>query len=460
MGKLIGDRVLLLGGSMAALLAARVLSEHYREVVMVERDEVRGVRQTRRGVPHGGHAHGLIARGQQIFEQHFPGLTEELRVAGVVPGDVNEDIRWYFNGRQLRKAVSGLVSVPATRPVLEFHLRERVLKIPNVVLRERHDVLGLVFSDDDSRVTGARVRAHDAFTDEVIDTDLVIDVTGRGSRTPPWLAEHGYDRPGEDKVKIGLAYTTQHFQLQSDPFGDDIAIIPVATPSHPRGGFFYRLPGDDNRVELSLTGVLGDHPPTDQEGFLAFARSLPVPEVYAAIRDAEPVDQPIMFGFPASVRKRYDRLTRFPQGYLVMGDAVCSFNPVYGQGMTVAALESLTLRRHLQRGHEPRPLEFFADISRDIDAPWEVSAGADLGYPEVPGHRSLKTRVANAYMAKVQAAAVHDGEVTNAFFRTAGLIDPPQRLFRPSTVLKVLRNAGRREQPGPQAPTAVLDPSA
>jgi 2-polyprenyl-6-methoxyphenol hydroxylase-like FAD-dependent oxidoreductase len=450
-GNHVGDQAVVLGGGMAGLLSARVLSEHYERVLVVDRDELTGVTGTRRGVPHGGHAHGLVARGQKILQRQFPGLTEEICAAGVRPGDFGDDIRWYFNGRRLATGRTGLISVPATRPVLEYHVRRRVQDIPGVLFLERHDILGLESTRDRRRITGVRVRRGDdpAGAERVLTADLVVDTTGRGSRTPAWLGELGYARPEEERVKIGLAYTTRHFRLRSDPFGDEIAIIPVATPDHPRGAFFYRLPGDDLRVELSLTGILGDHPPADPDGFLEFTRSLPTEEIYESVRDAEPLDDPVMFRFPASVRRRYERLSRFPAGLLVLGDAGCSFNPVYGQGMTVAAQESLTLGRHVAEGGTPSALAFFHDIARDIDAPWEFAAGADLGYPGVEGRRTAKVRMANAYVSRLQRAAVHDASLTEAFIRVAGLIDPPQSLLRPGRIMRVLRHGGRAPAPAP-----------
>jgi hypothetical protein len=224
------------------------------------------------------------------------------------------------------------------------------------------------------------------------------------------------------------------------------SINPVASPAHPRGAFFGQV-GKDLCI-LSLTGILGDYPPIEPEPFMEFVRSLPVPDVYEAVRDAEPLDEPVSFRFPASVRRHYERLTRFPDGLLVLGDAACSFNPVYGQGMSVAALEAMTLREHLRRGVEPRPRDFLADISRVIDTPWDISAGGDLDFPGVEGRRTLKVRVGNAYMARLQYAATKDAKVTDGFMRVAGLIDPPQALMRPPMLLRVLRHAVRRPEPG------------
>ncbi|MFI6508996.1 FAD-dependent oxidoreductase [Streptosporangium sp. NPDC050855] len=439
----VGNRAVVLGGGMAGLLAARVLSEAYTDVLVVDRDTLTGVTGPRRGVPQGRHAHALLARGQQILEELFPGLGDEFAAAGVPAGDLAGDLRWYFNGRRLRPARSGLMSVSATRPVLEARVRARVAALPNVAFLERHAVLSLSSTAGGERITGVRVAAEDETgPGRVLEADLVVDATGRGSRTPVWLEELGYDRPGEERVKVGLAYTTRHYRLSSDPYGDDLSINPVASPANPRGAFFPKL--HDGSSQLSLTGILGDHPPTDPDGFLAFVRSLSAPEIYEAVRDAEPLDDPVTFRFPASVRRRYERLRRFPEGLLVMGDGVCSFNPVYGQGMTVAALEAMVLREHLRLGVPPRPQRFFRDISPVIDVPWEISAGGDLAFPGVEGPRSLKTRLGNVYMSRLHAAAARDGGVTEAFFRVAGLVDPPQRLFRPGLVLRVLRNSGGR----------------
>ncbi len=449
-------RAVVLGGSLAGLLAANALAEVYPEVLVVDRDELAGVQAPRRGAPHGGHAHGLVARGQLILEEQFPGLLSDLEAAGVRSGDFGGNIRWYFNGRKLQPAETGLLSVPSTRPVLEHHVRNRVAKIPGVRFIEQHDIVGLETTPDSSRVTGARVQRRDGGTPaEVLSADLVIDATGRGSRTPAWLAELGYDRPGEDKVKVDLAYTTRHYRVPRDPFGDDICIVAAATPEHPRGAVYYRMPDDDNRVELSVTGVLGDHPPTDPEGFLDFVRSLPVPEIYESLIGAEPLDDPVMFRFPASVRRRYERLTRFPAGLLVIGDAVCSFNPVYAQGMAVAAIQSRTLAEQLRKAPVPEPRRYFAAISKQIDSPWEFAAIGDLGYAGVEGPRSVKVRMINAYVARLQRAAAHDAVLTNAFIRVAGLVDEPTALLRPGRVLRTLRRSGRGSRPV-SAPTPLV----
>jgi 2-polyprenyl-6-methoxyphenol hydroxylase-like FAD-dependent oxidoreductase len=459
MGYHVGDRAVVLGGGMAGLLAARVLADSYAEVVVVDRDELNGVRGPRRGVPHGRHAHALLARGQNILEELFPRLQAELIGAGIPAGDLAGNIRWYFNGKRLAPAESGLLSVSATRPVLEAHVRARVAALSNVEFRERHTIRGLIATPDRARIVGVRVvREEECGDEEILDADLVVDATGRGSRTPAWLEEFGYARPVEERVKVDLAYTTRHFKLNSDPYGTDLSINPVASPANPRGAFFPKL--DDGSSQLSLTGLLGDHPPTDPEGFLAFVKTLDAPEIYEAVRDAEPLDDAVTFRFPASVRRRYERLRQVPDGLLVIGDGVCSFNPVYGQGMTAAAVEADALRKLLERGVEPDPSQFFRRISPLINAPWDIAAGGDLAFPGVEGARTLKVKMGNAYISRLHAAATRDGSVTAAFFRVAGLVDPPQALMRPGLMLKVMRKSKDRKASAPVPAQTPADESA
>jgi len=456
------NHAVVLGGSIAGSLAARVLAETYDQVTVIDRDVLTGQAGPRRAIPQGHHIHALLARGQQIFDELFAGFTAGLISGGVPTGDFGTSLSWYFNGQMMQKAETGLTCVAAGRPLLEYHLRRRVLALPNVTFRERTDIRGLRASADRRRITGVRVQgpAADA-PEETLDANLVIDTTGRGSRTPRWLEELGYQRVGEERVTMDLTYTTCDYRspLPFDPIGDDIALIPVATPSLRRGAIFARMP---DRYAISLTGILGDRPPADHAGFLDYVRSLPVPEIYQAVRDAEPMGKPMSFHFPASVRRRYERLTRVPDGLLVMGDAACIFNPVYAQGMTVAAMEARMLRQHLDDG-PPRPAGYFRDLARLIDVPWDMSAGADLGFPGVKGRRTLKTRMGNAYIPRLQAAAVTDGTLTAAFLRAAGLVDPPQALMRPGVISRVLFSGRPVPVPGagdgPAAPAPAPEPA-
>ena len=438
MSRQIGERAVVLGASMAGLLAARVLADAYTQVTVIDRDPLPKASMHRRGVPHGRHAHGLLTGGQQALEELFPGLTAELLAHGAPAGDMLANGRWYLNGHRLRQAHAGLVALSPSRPLLEGQIRARVRALPNVTFLDSHDIVGLVATPDSRRVTGARVlHRADGSAEQVLGADLVVDATGRGSRTPVWLEALGYPLPVKEQVRIGLSYATRTYRLPPDALDGDLAVLQTATPQHPRSGVLLRLEGD--RWMLTLAGRLGDHPPTDPDGFLEFARSLRFTDIYQTVRDAEPLDDPVGFRFPASVRHRYERLDRFPDGLLVLGDAVCSFNPVYGQGMSVAAVEALALRHHVEGGAAAQPRRFFRDLARVVDVPWDIAVGGDLAFPGVQGRRTLKARLVSAYLARLHAAAAHDASLSSAFLRVAGLVARPQSLLRPGVAVRVLR---------------------
>ncbi|WP_045743719.1 FAD-dependent oxidoreductase [Actinoplanes rectilineatus] len=444
MSERIGDRAVVLGGSIAGLFAARVLADHYHRVTIVDRDVLLGTDGPRRAVPQGRHIHGLLARGQQILEELFPGFTKELAAAGVPVRDFGTSLGWHFAGRPIRKVDTDLVCVSAGRWRLESEMRDRVALLPEVTFLEGTDVVRLRGTPSGDRIRGVQVQAHDGSQEaRWLDADLVVDATGRGTRVPRWLREMGFPQVEEEQVKVDLTYTSCDFAapLPADPIGDGIAVIAVATPGSPRGATLARLP---DRYSLSLNGLLGDKAPTDYSGFLEYARTLPVPSVHAAVRDAEPLGTPVAFHFPASVRRRYERMSRLPEGLLALGDAACVFNPIYAQGMTVAGIGAIVLRDHLRRGPGAPSRAYFRDLAAAIDAPWDMSAGGDLGFPGVRGRRTLKVRMGNTIMPRLQAAATRDAEVSRAFMRVAGLVDPPAALMNLPLMSRVLRPSRHR----------------
>ncbi|MDQ3825840.1 MAG: FAD-binding monooxygenase [Actinomycetota bacterium] len=447
MNGLMRDHAVVLGASFAGLLAARVLADVYTQVTIIDRDELPETNMHRRGVPQGHHVHGLLAAGQQALEELFPGFTEELVSHGVPTGDMLANSRLYFSGHRLRRAHAGLVVLCPSRPCLEGHIRAKIRALPNVALVDRRDVVGLATTPDHRRVTGARVlRRTDGSAEEVLSADLVVDAMGRGSRTPAWLEALGYARPDKEQVGIRLGYATRTYRLRHGALGGNLAVLHGATLKHPRAGVLQLIEGDQSM--LTLAGILGDFPPTDPGGFLDFAGSLQFPDIYQAIQDAEPLDDPIPFRYPASVRHRYERLTQCPDRFVVMGDAMCHTNPLYGHGMSIAALEALALRRHLTGASEPAPLRFFQDLARIVDMSWDIAVGGDLVFPGVEGRRTPKIRLSNSYLARYQAAAAHDATLATAFVRVAALIDPPQALLRPGLALRVFQ---RRRHPAPMA---------
>jgi 2-polyprenyl-6-methoxyphenol hydroxylase-like FAD-dependent oxidoreductase len=434
------DHAVVMGSSMAGLLAARVLSEHFGQVTIVERDALPGIGEHRKGVPQARHVHGIHPRGREILEELIPGFTATLARAGAVGGDVLGDLRWQLSGFQLCQAHIGLPVLLASRPLIEGHVRAFVRQLPRVSILEQRSVAGLATTAGGGRITGVHVhQAHPPAGLTDLPADFVVDATGRGSRTPRWLSELGYQPPGEDRVEIGLGYATRNYRLRPGATNGDHLILTGATPANPRYGVLAAAEG--GRHILTLAGMRGDHPPIDPEGFDRFAASLPRGDISAAIAGAAPVDDPVPFRFPASVRRRYERLRRFPTGLLVIGDAVCSFNPVYGQGLTVAAMQALALQRLLANGAAAEPRRYFRAIAAPIDVAWDLAATADLAFSAVPGKRTVKVRLTNAYLPRVHAAATHDAKLAGSLVRVIGMKDRPETLLRPGPVLRTLRGS-------------------
>jgi 2-polyprenyl-6-methoxyphenol hydroxylase-like FAD-dependent oxidoreductase len=440
----------VLGGSMAGLLTARVLTEHFARVTIVERDELTGAwsgdpvaapaeREVRRGVPQGRHAHGLLAAGLDVIEALFPGAAAELAATGVPRGDVLGNVRFCANGFRLKQVPSGRSALSFSRPYLETYLRSKVFALPGVTVRGGHDIVGVDADPGHTRITGARIQPRTGPA-ETLPADLVVDATGRGSRTPRWLGELGYAPPPEERLHIDLAYVSRHYRVDPALLDGDIAIIIGPSAAVPRGGAVMLQEG--GRAVITLFGILGDHAPLDDAGYRAYAKRLPLPYVTDIIEASDPIDDvAAKFRYPASVRYRYDKLRRFPKGLVVLGDAMCSFNPMYGQGMSVAGVQALRLGEQLAGGGELDAVRFFRAVRPVIDIPWQIATGGDAALPGVDGPKDARTRMVNRYLDRLYATAAHDEVVSLAFSRVTNLLDPPTALLRPGIARRVL---GRR----------------
>ena len=431
------ERAITIGASMSGLLAARVLADYYREVIVLDRDTFPPHGEDRKGVPQGRHVHALLASGLEVLEDFFPGFTEELIQQGGTKADASR-VRWFDNGGYHARC-TGLEALMVSRPRLEGHVRSRLLELPNVRVMENCDVQSLVTEGEENRVAGVQVIRHVGGTaaEDVLRADLVADASGRGSKTPVWLEELGFPKPQEEAIHVALGYSTRIYRRHSQQLDGDAAMIVVPTPPGRRGAVILSI--EDDRWMLTLIGMLGDHPPTEEKGFLDFARSLPAPDIYEMIKDAEPLTSPLPIKFPASSRRRYERITQFPEDYLVFGDAICSFNPIYGQGMSVAALQAVALKGSLVEGADRLALRFFREAAKVLEAPWTIAVGGDLRFPSVDGPRTPMVQFINWYLGKLHIAARRDPELTLAFQTVAQLLAQPPSLFRPKIVLRVLR---------------------
>lgn len=431
------EHVVIIGASMSGLLAAAGLSRVAERITVIDRDSLPVRDAHRRGAAQSRHAHGLLAKGREVMEDLLPGLTGELVAKGAISGDMQQNSRWINNGHRLAPAPSDLSGLLVSRPLLEGQVRRRVSAVYGVEIRADLTVTGL--AGGNGRVTG--VMLSDGQT---MSADLVVDASGRGSRAPAWLIELGHAPPYEERVTIDLRYATREFRRRPTDLDGDLVLITTPTVDAPRAGVALAVEGD--RWIVTQGGYNGESPPLDLAGFVAHAKTLAAPDLHDLLLTAEPVGEARAYHVPASVRRRYEQLAGFPEGLIVTGDAVCAFNPIYGQGMTVAATEAAALLEWARKG-ATNPRTFFKRIAGLIDAPWDIVVGGDLRLPGVEGELTPKIRMINAYLELFHAAAAHDPELGRRFLRVANLIDAPPSLLSPSSLIRVLRNAAQRAEP-------------
>lgn len=439
-------RAIVLGGSMAGLATTRVLADCFDEVLLVERDALLDDVEPRKGVPQGRQLHGLLGRGEEILEGLFPGLIAGLVADGAVRVDFSKDVRWHHFGVEKARFDSGVLTTTMTRPFLERAVRRRLLALPNVRCLDRREATGLLTSDDRQRITGVRTkrRGGEAGAPEELLGELVVDACGRGSPTPRWLTELGLPRPEETEIRVDVCYATRLYH-RPEPTGlpyQGLYIIGTP-PENKRLGVLGAIEG--GRWVVLLAGMLGDHPPSDPEGFLEFAKGLPIDELHRVLATAEPASDVSLYKFPSHLRRHYERMPGFPEGLVVLGDSHCSFNPIYGQGMTTACLGALVLgecvREQQQRGEGSiagLSRRFQAKLAKQTDGPWDMATSEDLRYPEIEAKRPFGYGLMKWYTGRVHRAVAHDTELALHFLRAMHMLEPPTVLLEPRLAIRVL----------------------
>ncbi|MBW4605851.1 MAG: FAD-dependent monooxygenase [Hassallia sp. WJT32-NPBG1] len=453
----IGSHALVIGGSMAGLLAGRILANHFDRVTIIERDKFPEGPVPRKSTPQTSHLHTLLLRGQIFLEHLFPGLRDEMIAAGAPLMDMAADIAWLNPAGWGVRCPSNLTLLAFSRDWLDWNVRRRLAAFTQICFLEEAEVTGLLSNAAGTGVVGVQVRfcnrsERRTTSEERLLADLVVDASGRRSKAPQWLEALGYMPPQETVVNAFLGYASRAYQcpfdFQSDWTG---VLIQAAPPTRTRAGLL--SPVEGNRWLVTLAGGDRDYPPTDDAGFLDFVRSLPNTIIYDAIKNAEPLSPIYGYRTTENRLRHYERLPRQPEGFVVVGDAVCAFNPVYGQGMTTAILGALTLEDCLQKQRWHRADSELTGLARRFQkklvkvnaVPWLLATNEDYRYLGTEGKTpNWTTRLMHWYMDQVMLLTTEHTNVRLVLLEVMHLLKPPAALFHPGIIAQILRQALKR----------------
>ncbi|MFJ4467138.1 FAD-dependent oxidoreductase [Streptomyces sp. NPDC089424] len=436
------------GGSIAGLMAARVLADHAEQVVVIERDMAETGAGLRPGVPHGAQLHVLLPAARRQFDRWFPGFSEQALAAGMlmIPGGT----RRYVNGERKVAVPDEIDQLTGSRPLIESLVRRRTLELPNVTTISGR-VMGI--GVDAGRVSGVRyapVEAPLAGLDSVIRADFFVDAMGRSSRLGTWLGEDGWDRPAARRMTIDLNYATAFFRRE-DKEPDASPVVDVLTQDRSpdiAGAAFSAI--EDARWIVTIGGY-GDHRPGQNPEDFARRLRTKFPPEFGRVTRSEMLGRIQTYRHGYSLRRDYHRVRRFPAGVVAVGDAVATFNPIYGQGMSSAALHAACLSLYLRSDPDTsRPAAGFFDLQKVVvDAAWSVSTSADLALPHVHGPYPPGWRLSNWYNGQILAASVVDVSVARRFNEVTNMLRHPLSLCAPGIGLRALNvnhlNPGRGE---------------
>jgi flavin-dependent dehydrogenase len=447
MASSLGHHAVVIGGSLAGLMSAAVLADHFDLVTVFERDSIGDQPVLHKSIPQGNHVHALLLAGQNVMSSLYPGFTKELKRLGAVGFRPGIDIVFYGpNGKGYNGTLSvkeprdlGFEGHIMSRGLLEYHIRRRTVALANVTLETEAAIEGLVHAS--GRVRGVRrKRGADA---ELVEADLVIDAAGRGSHASRWLVEMGVSALEETTIGVDFAYTSTKYRKPArNDLLEPLLLIGGPPPEHTRGGGLFEI--ENGTWHVSLAGRFGDYPPTDEAGFLAFAKALPSLRLYELIKDAERIVDITHHRFPTSVWRHYERLQGFPSGFLILGDAICSFNPVYGQGMSSAALQAQALQKVLREraaqsdGLDGLASAFFPKAAEAISAPWTLAANFDFAYPQTRGERPPGLAEGAGYFAALDSLQNEDIDVQRLVTEVFQLTKPISALREEPLLSRIL----------------------
>jgi 2-polyprenyl-6-methoxyphenol hydroxylase-like FAD-dependent oxidoreductase len=440
--RLLGERAIVIGGSIAGLLSARVLADYFQQVLILERDILPETPKVRRGVPQSVQPHVLFTKGYRILEEFFPGIASQLEHNGALSIDWAREFKHYTEGHWGTEAIepSEIVSITCSRYLLEWTIRQELVKLPRIKILEQSKVSGLLYDRATDRVTGVQLHSTQQLT-----ADLVVDASGRSSQATQWLQEIDYPAVPETVVNPFLGYATRRYQLPAN-FKPDwkVLLISQTPPENTRLGYLARI--ENNELIATLGGYGKDFPPLNDSGFLQFARSLTQPDFYEAIANARPTSPIYAHRATANRRRNYDQI-RLPAGLIALGDAVCALCPVYGQGMTVSALGAKTLQTWLNKATRGKldNNRFQKQLAKSNSFHWMLATSQDSRFPTTVGGQQRKNRpidkLMTGYLNRLLAKSASEPNLHLMFLEVAHLLRSPLYFYHPAVVWQVLTSS-------------------
>jgi 2-polyprenyl-6-methoxyphenol hydroxylase-like FAD-dependent oxidoreductase len=437
----IGKRAVVIGAGISGLAAARALADYFEDVTVLERDDFSSVATPRPGAPQGTQPHGLLGGAMKGLDELFPDFARDLVQVGAVQVDPGSEVLMEYPGMDpfpLRKWNWFIYSL--TRPLIELTMRKRVEQRNNIALRGGCRVVEIAGTPDGGAVSG--VWCQTAAGPEMISADLVVDASKHGALTLSFLQSSGRPLPEETTIGVDIRYATALYALSPGSLGKFKAI--VTFPSAPEDvRTAYLLPVQNNYWQLLLIGRGDDAPPAAADEFLAFAQKLSTPTVYNAMKGSKRLNEVARYGFPESKWRHFAQLDNFPRGLLLVGDAICCLNPVYGQGITVAVQQANILRRLLSaHARQADPLatlgrDYLAEAESLLEAPWAMSAIPDFIYPQTRGKRPDDLEDRLKFQMALTRLSTHDAELYKLLNEVRHLLKPLSVLDDPALVCRV-----------------------
>ena len=438
MVKTLGNRAVVIGGSIAGLLSARVLADYFTCVTIIDKDELPQTPQPRRGVPQSVQPHVLLTKGYRLLGEFFPGIEEKLAANGALSIDWAREFKHFFGGYwgSSSEHSSDIVSVTCSRYVLEWTIRQELLEIPQIEFLQQSKVAGLVYNSSEDKIQGVYLHSG-----QRLEADLVVDASGRSSKASSWLQQIGCTPPPETIINPFLGYATRRYRIPDDLKLDwKVLLISQTPPKDKRLGYLAKI--EENELIATLGGYGKDFPPLDNDGFLDFAQSLAQPDFYDAIAKCTPTSPLYAHRATANRLRNYEKV-KLPTGFIAIGDAVCALCPVYGQGMSVSALGAKTLQAWLNKSTANRlnNNSFQKQLAKNNSLHWTLATSQDSLFPTTIGEKKKPGLIDNlmaSYSNKLAIKSTSKPELHLLFIEVAHLLRSPLSLYHPQVVWQVL----------------------